>query len=219
MAPAVKKMMRTRPWDSNQKFDWRFIRRQWEYLAAGNVFVEASPPNLIRVEDIKAVFGRDSSGLVSMCNPYQHISSAFRRYLIDPKVVAINWARKAREIMRIRENYPFFLFAPYEVFVESPHVVNDLFDATVVANEFSGKRGSGISGIRSGYCRALGFLTPNDVNSINSVLEAECDVMNYFGYSLLGPEILDKARMHDLSEFQAGLNNRKKFNRRFDSIS
>ncbi len=217
MAPAVTEMMRTRPWDRNQKFDWVFIREQWEKLAAGDMFIEASPPNLMRADAIKTVFGRDSSGLISICNPYQHISSAFRRYLNDPKMVAQHWLRKARAIIRIRQEYPIFPFISYEKFVENPRTINESIGVPFKDTALPGKRGSDISGIRSGYCRAIGFLTPNEVIAINNVLETECDVMNGLGYSICGPEILADARARDVQEFQIGLNNRREFDRRIES--
>ncbi|WP_156023845.1 hypothetical protein [Thioclava indica] len=217
MAPAVTEMMRTRPWDQDQKFDWAFIRKEWEALAAGDMFVEASPPNLIRVDDIKAVFGQDSSGLISICNPYQHISSAYRRYHKDPKLVARNWLRKARQIMKLRQEYPFFPFVRYEDFVERPSVVNDIFGVRIKDSDLPGKKRSGISGIKSAYCRSIGFFTSEEVISISNILATERDVVGHLGYSLSGSEILDIARERDPEEFLTGQNNRREFDRRLSA--
>ena len=79
MAPDVRDMMRTEPWQNTDPFDWAYIRSRWEALSQGQIFVEASPPNLIRVDDIAPVFGHDSTAIVSICNPYQHIPSVLRR--------------------------------------------------------------------------------------------------------------------------------------------
>lgn len=217
MVPEVKGMMRNRPWAADQSFDWSYIRQCWERLAKAQTFVEASPPNLIRIEGIRAVFGFDSSAIVSVCNPYQHISSVYRR---NPSVLHKGtkvWIRKAREIIRIRQSYPFFPFISYEEFVARPTVLNERLQVPFKEAVISGKRGSGISGIKSGFYRGLGFLKPDEVRDISALLDEASDVMAYFGYALSGPEILEAARERAPEEFQIGIEKRAQWDRRLSA--
>lgn len=212
-APEVKKQMRTRPWDESNKFDWKSIRNYWENLAGERTFVEASPPNLMRVDDIKLVFGKDSSAITSICNPYQHVSSSIRRYAHEPRARTKAWIRKARKIMQIQQAYPFFPAISYEEFVANPQTVNERLGVPFKEVEISGKKGSNISGIHSGYHRAIGFLKPEDVITISTVLEEAPEVMEYFGYALCGPEILETSQASAPEEFGIGLQNREKSDR------
>ena len=80
MVPAVRKMMREKPWNASIDYDWAFIRAAWDEMRDGRIFVEGSPPNLLRFDSIREVFGQDSSAVISICDPYQHIASCMKRY-------------------------------------------------------------------------------------------------------------------------------------------
>ena len=193
MAPTVKSVMRLRPWDKTRQFDWAFVRRSWEKLAKGRLFVEASPPNIIRCEQIAAVFGKDSSACVSICNPYQQIASALRRYRTpgtDVAHIAANWMTKGTAIQSIRHNFPFFPFFTYEDFVLRPTLVNELLAIECRPFTGTGKRDSGARGVQDLSVRTISFLEPNEVDAINGVLMSNSALLEYFNYPILDGQAL-----------------------------
>lgn len=214
MAPSVKRLMRVRPWKTDQEFDWIHIRERWEELAGGKIFVEGSPPNLIKLHQIKPVFGRDSSALISICNPYQHVSSCLRRYSRHPTETAKKWIIKARSIIKVTKNYPSFPFVSYENFVKNPMSINEKLGLPVREVKIDGKHNSGVNGIASTYCRSVGFLSPEEIIATTEVLESASDVMKYFNYALAGPEMLDDAHQRDPDEYQIGTANREAWEQR-----
>ena len=81
-APKVKAMMRKNPWDKNSKFDWNSIKKSWDKLAHKNnkkIFIEASPPNIMRVPEILETF-KDSKIIFSISSPYSYIASCMFNY-------------------------------------------------------------------------------------------------------------------------------------------
>ena len=214
MMPQLRDMMRRQPWKKSTVFDWSVIRAQWETLVSDQIFVEASPPNLLRVDQISSVFGHDSSAVISICNPYQHIASSMRRYALKPDKFAKDWIYKAREIRKLRDAYPHFPFVPYERFVENPKVINNKLGVPVQHVMVKGKRGSGIDGISSSFIRSIGFFNASDVAAVTRVLEAAPGLMTYFGYDLAGPDFLDAARDSNPEEFSIGTMRRAAWERR-----
>ena len=209
MMPAVMPMMRENPWLRAQEFDWVYIRRQWETLAPGKIFIESSPPNLLRVEQISKVFGHDSSAVISICDPYQHIASAMRRYSLTAADAAEKWVFKALETRRVHEAYPHFPFVSYEEFSKNPKILNNRLGVPVHEGVFVGKQGSDIDGISSGYCRSIGFFRELDVQSATRVLQTRTDIVEYFGYTLRGLEILASAHELNPDEFAIGFARRE----------
>lgn len=214
MMPAVKDTMRSKPWSTDQKFDWDYIRTQWETLVSDKCFVEASPPNLIRVHHIEPVFGRDSSALMSICDPYQHIASSMHRYSANPRGVAKEWVFKARKVRQLREDYPHFPFISHEEFVKRPTSINEIFGVPHREISLKGKRGSGLTKITSTYCRSIGFFRHDDVVAATDILENATDVLEYFGYGLAGPKFLADAQERNSEEFSVGLARRKSWEQR-----
>jgi len=213
MVPEVKPMMRNKPWANDTKFDWEFIRKEWSKRAQGKVFVEASPPNIVRPDEIAQVFGEDSTGLVSVCNPLQFISSSMRRYNqpgANVKRIARNWVKKANLVRDIRQRYPHFPFISYEAFVQNPTSINEAIHLEPRDVQIEGKKGSNLNGIVSGYTRAIGFLKLPQIEIINSVLAEHQDLLGYFDYRLESAvDIMKNAKETNPLEFSKGFQNRK----------
>tara|TARA_R110002110_G_scaffold21167_5_gene84458 strand:- start:9048 stop:9653 length:606 start_codon:yes stop_codon:yes gene_type:complete len=170
---------------------------------------QSGQANLLRVDQIAATFGHDSTACISICNPYQHIASILRRRPRPPAQIAQVWLGKARLLMGIRQDYPFFPFISYEDFVADPLVVNDRMGLAPRHAVIAGKRGSAMAGIRSGYHRGVGFLQAKEVAAITSMLCTAPDVMDYFGYDLAGPDMLTDAAAANPAEFAIGAARRR----------
>lgn len=196
IVPAVASMMRKGQWDPAQSFDWVFIRRQWEKLSKGQLFIEGSPPNLVRFRDIARVFGDDSSAVSSVCSPYQQIASCLRRYKsapFDPKKLVAPWVFKASGIRAFREEYPHFPATTYREFTADPTALNRALDLPVVAAQVDGKKGSEAKGIVDQSAAAILFLTADEVEEISEALAPHEDLLRVFGF-----ELMSARDLHDL---------------------
>ena len=213
MMPQLRDVMRQMPWKKTTVFDWEFIRAQWETLVSDEIFIEASPPNMLRVDQIEQVFGHDSSAFISICNPYQHVASSMRRYALKPDKFARDWIYKAKQIRKLRRTYPHFPFVPYERFVRNPQVINKKLGVPVQDAKVKGKHGSGIDGISSSFVRSIGFFNEADVAAVTRELETAPGLMSYFGYDLAGPDFLDAARENSPEEFNVGMARRRLWER------
>ena len=82
MAPKVKKMMRDRPWEPDSFFDWQLINKVCDLLENENhheVFIESSPPNMMRVPAMLDVF-KNCRYVFSISSPYSYIGSCLFNY-------------------------------------------------------------------------------------------------------------------------------------------
>ncbi len=77
----VKGLMRKGVWNPQQEFPWTRIKECWEHFWDINkpVFLEKSPPNLLRAFEIEKVFS-PASFLVMIRNPYA-LCEGIRRYI------------------------------------------------------------------------------------------------------------------------------------------
>lgn len=205
MVPALRSMMRNAPWKESQSFDWQLIRATWEDLSEGKLFVEASPPNLLRAEPIEQVFGADSSAILSVADPYHQIASMLRRYETPgrkPSDMVAQWVRKARKIAEIRQAYPQFPLIRYQDFVADPARINRYLGLPVAPTSVRGKTGSEGDGIRDMRAVTTLFLTESEIDGISEQLEAHRDILEQFGFAIhSGQELVAR-----LAEDQEALN-------------
>ncbi|MEM1430009.1 MAG: hypothetical protein AAGG09_11170 [Pseudomonadota bacterium] len=221
MAPDVKAMMRLQPWSKKRKFDWLFIRHSWEALAEGRLFIEASPPNLMRFDQIAQVFGSDSSALVSICSPYQHVASCMRRYNkpgADLSAIADRWVPKAKQIRALREAYPHFPFLAHETFVQDATSLNRALSLEVRPFTEKGKKGSGGKGVQDLTVRTMSFLESQEIDELTKLLEPHAELLEFFGYSMAdGQEMVASMRATSAEEFDRGRARRAAWNKGVES--
>ncbi len=195
-APQVKAMLRKDPWDPHKTIDWPLVRDAWTELltASGkSIFVEGSPPNLLRVPQIFEVFAPDYKAIFLISDPYMHVASNLKNYATPPLTDArirqsvAAWAMKAGHMRRNHAEWPRVPLIRYEDFCEQPDRVNVAFDLPVRANrtDIAGKKTSGITEIRDLSVRNLAFLCPPEVAVITQALQDHRDLVEHFGYRLL----------------------------------
>ncbi len=188
--PAVRKMMLVRArWQKKHPMDWPRIRRAWEDAAGGQPFVEASPPNLVRVDSIAEVFGADSTALLSICDPYQQMASCLRRYCqpgFEVTRLVRQWVRKARLLRRVQKAYPWFPLIRYDDFVADPTVLNRHLGLPVRPSRVRGKKGSGAQGISDLRPVTTLFLTEAEIDALSAALTPHQTLVTHFGYRVAG---------------------------------
>lgn len=220
MAPIVKPMMRMDPWSTGRRFDWQFIRSYWESLAEQRMFVEGSPPNILRHEEIADTFGGDSTAFVSISHPYNQIASCMRRYGHKGSRQRLlrltkKWVVRANAIREIRIKYPLFPFLSYEAFTHRPQSVNESLSLKLLPFHGNGKIGSSVIGIKDLSDRSIAFLEPNEIDEINCTLSNHTDMLNFFNYSLADSEETHK-QLEGTSEeeFRVGRARRETWNKK-----
>lgn len=186
--PSVSGMMRKRRWDSTYKYDWPFIRGEWEKHAKGKTFIEGSPSNLVRFREIAETFGDDSSAISLICSPYQQIASCVRRYKsppFSPATLVDRWLVKANGIREFRQTYTHFPALTYKEFTAAPETVNDRLGIPIVHVDVVGKKGSDAKSIEDQSAAAILFLTEQEIDGISQALSKQADLMAYFGFDIM----------------------------------
>ncbi len=83
VVPKVKNIMRNKKvWDPKSYFDWKTIKNYWDEIAIASgksIFIEASPPNMMRVKSILQTF-KNSKYIFSISSPYSYVSSTLYNY-------------------------------------------------------------------------------------------------------------------------------------------
>jgi hypothetical protein len=214
--PEVRPMMRVNAWDSDHAFDWRFIRTEWEKHAAGQTFIEGSPPDIMRYKAIAEVFGRDSTALINIASPYMRIASCLRRYNrpgTSVKPMTRHWMRLARAVQSLRQDFAHFPFIRYEDFVTDPLLVNRLLDLPPQEFLGDGKRGSQGSGVIDMRGRTTLFLTEEEIDTVTALLERERDLVEGFGYKLQsGKELIAELSALNPAEYDMAQERRVEWN-------
>jgi hypothetical protein len=222
MAPTLRKMMRNEPWNPDNHFDWAHIRAEWERLAteAGmSIFVEGSPPNILRVDQIVEAFGGDMQAAFAISSPYAQVSSAIKNYYNDKisddvlAEFARFWQFKAdaqkKNVLKYRERFPLIR---YEDFCRDPGIVNQAFGiAQKQPQPIAGKKNSQVTKIVDLTVKNISFLTGLELMTLTEVLAERQDLLDFFGYPLLDAAAHNDLLSQNLGLMQAGLLDRIKW--------
>jgi hypothetical protein len=218
MAPGVFLAMANGGAEPVRRFDWAFIRREWERLArrAGkDLFIEASPPNFMRAEAIFEEFGAETPALFSAASPYSFIASVLYNYSdppLTPKAVraaARRWQRRAGYMRQAMRAYPEIPRISYEAFCADPTVANRALGLPVVATaEIVGKSNEKTRGIVDQSRRQLAFLTAEEWDEANAVLATKPGLVAFFGYEIRPGAALIAEAQRDPVQYQAGTRRR-----------
>lgn len=225
MAPALKRLMRVRPWDASNRFDWPAIHAQWDRLcrrAGQGLFIEGSPPNLLRVEDIRREFDGRAQYLCALSSPYMQVASCLYNYhkpggdglTTQVKSLARQWLVKARALRATLKAHEDIKLVRYEDFCADPGLLNAALGLERRAQgAIRGKWTSGDTRIRDATARNLGFLRTQEIDRISAVLARAPAVLRFFGYELTGGQAC-LARLSAQEElFAQGVERRARWDR------
>lgn len=240
MAPTVKDLMRSNPWDNKSKFDWEKIKKEWDKLAIAEnkvSFLEASPPNIMRVSEILSSFP-NSKYVFSISSPYPYIASCVYNYgLIKegskfdlPKsfdsaieksieISGKKWIKKAKQQKLNIENHgDKNLRLTYEDFCKCPEILLEKLKIKSVNNDKSsssllGKKNSKVSTIIDMTPKHLSFLGTSGILKINNMLKDQIDLIEYFGYDIFSIEDCNKIISQNLIMAFDGIERRNKWRR------
>lgn len=214
-APAVREMMRRRPWSEGTKFDWAFIKAEWDKLrieSGKTTFIEASPPNIMRLGQIRSHFDAHSTYVFSISNPYVQIASCAYNYLEPPltrrslRKTAEKWLEKAEKMITNMSENPDIPLVKYEDFCTDPTAFNRALNLPVQDDvEISGKRNTRITEIKDQTYKNVAFFDESEINLISSALAERADVVEHFGYEIRDGADLLNAAARDYPQVHSGL--------------
>lgn len=244
MAPNVIKIMRHNPWNPDSTFDWQFIKKEWDILAneeKKEVFIESSPPNIIRVPTILDVF-KDCQYIFSISSPYSFIASSIFNYFgkgkqnqqnydtlvlnFDKQVesVAREWVKKAViQKNNIESHGGDELRITYEDFCANPLRLLGLFGVDNLGNQaqtslIKGKNNSKLNEIVDMLPKHLAFLGLREILKINSILKESSDLMAYHGYEIISIDTANKILSKNILLAFDGQSRRIKFDKRIGNL-
>ena len=222
MAPSVRSVMRRDPWNPSVGFDWGWIRSEWSKLALDankSIFIECSPPNLVRAAEVRKAFGDVSTFISSISNPYSFISSVICNYHSPPittKMVenATNqWLLRAEKLRADLLLNPMTIRTSYEEFCAAPEILNRYLGIpSREIKDLSGKSNDPIGKIVDLSLRNWAFLDFAEWGAANKLLERRDDILNFFGYGIIsGSRLIEKSHS-DACKFHAGILRRAQWN-------
>lgn len=190
-APGVKRLMRANRWSTERKMPWQRIKRRWSRLIDDKeVFLEKSPPNIIRAAEIVESFP-DAFFILSISDPYSHCGSCWYRYNDPFHIIARGWVRRAERQRRNLEIVPHCLRTTYEAVCADPAAfaaaVNRYLPLLAIPErdayevEVKGERG----GIVNYNARNTLTLGRDGLAAVNAVLARHEDLLAFFGYRLM----------------------------------
>ena len=247
MAPSVKKIMRDDPWNPDSTFDWQFIKKEWDTLAneeKKEVFIESSPPNIVRVSSILDVF-KDCQYIFSISSPYSFIASNIYNYFYKQKVltycgrqydslclslddavevVAERWIENALIQKNNIESYGNSkLGITYEDFCANPAKLLDLMGVEDLGDQaqtssIKGKNNSKVSEIVNMLPKNLAFLGLKGILKINSILKESSDLMACHGYEIISIDTANNILSKNILLAFDGQDRRIKFDNRINKL-
>ena len=199
-APSVKSMMRKNPWNPDSNFNWDHIKSEWDNLAIESdkkLFIEASPPNIMRVASILKVF-LGCKYLFSISSPYSYIASHAFNYNTEKlplrkmiQQASAQWIKKANvQKLNIDTSGGGARVMTYEEFCENPECILEKLqiDNQLVSDKdviLKGKSNSSFSRIVDMLPKHLAFLGASGIMQVNEILSQEVQLLEFFGYKLL----------------------------------
>jgi len=198
----VKHFMRVDPWNPNNKYSWSEVENVWNdsWDKSKPILLEKSPPNLLRAFEIEQHFS-PSYFIVMMRDPYANCEGICRRHK-DQKLsyteAAESWVMRAQYQIKNIQGLENVISLTYEDMAEDaanvrnkilnfmPELQDLDFDSPVKAKSIVGGEKNKIVNYNSIKTNSL---STKDLNEINSVLENYPDVMEFFGYNYLYPNM------------------------------
>ena len=244
MAPNVINIMRNDPWNPCSTFDWQFIKKEWDILAnkeEREVFIESSPPNIIRVHEILDVF-KDCQHIFSISSPYSFVASCVFNYFgkgrqnkqtydtlvldFDSQVESVTrtWVQNAVIQKNNIESYGSDeLRITYEDFCANPVRLLDLFDKEHLGDQaqtslIKGKMNTKMPQIINMLPKHLAFLGLQGILKINSILEESSGLMGWHGYEIISTDDANKKLSKNILLALEGQNRRINFDRRIRDL-
>ena len=195
-----------------ERYDWEQNRKAWYMTATSpnpetaNVFVDKTPSYVLIADQLAKVF-EDFRPIFMVRNPYAAVQGIARResnrkYLNDKSVNLTEWGARhiAACLEQQRQNIDAFgdrgLFVTYEELCDDPHAVGqrlrefvpELGELDMRAETQIKERAPAVPvNMNQPQIEAL---TEAQIDTISSVFDAHTDLLDHFGYPLIGRDVV-----------------------------
>ena len=181
-------------WDENLQIDWTFVKQAWEshWDSKKSIFLEKSPPNILRARQLKANF-EPAFFFLMWRNPYAHCESQIRRNGNSPQGAA-GFAIRCLNLQRRNiEQLDNILPISYEELTTNP--TSFVQQANSFLPQLGRLRITGSFNIHNMLERQLAIqnmnrekiaaLSSRERQEINAVFNDNLNTLEYFGYRLI----------------------------------
>ena len=182
-------------WDPNKEIDWKIIKNIWHkyWDRSKDILLEKSPPNICRAEKIDKVF-QDSKYLCLIRDPYAQIQSNVRRYQTDLLEATKKYISYLKFQKNNLEKLNNTLLISYEELTNNtdktkekiidflPSLSDININLKFNAHNMHMKKEMRITNLNQD---SINSLSKDQVKTINSILEKEKDLLNFFNYSII----------------------------------
>lgn len=193
--PELKELMRDKPWDAARALPWPDIKAVWEsYWDKGKpVWLEKSPPNLIRTRDIRAHF-QPVKFIVMVRNPYAQAEGLMRRNHFTARRAANFSMMCLRRQLENARQLEDTLVMTYEALVQDPAevcaklaafmpVLGDMDHAGhFEVHSIDGTVNRPITDLNS---RKIATLSAASLAAMNDIFAQHRETLHAWGYSLI----------------------------------
>ena len=203
-APKLKTYLPQNRWKTNEKIDWKYIKEVWtELLEESNksVFIEASPPNMVQVDEIFECFS-PKNFLFSISSPYSFVGSTLFNYGKNKSTknrldkACQRWIQFAKLHMVNINKYGYAKeITTYEKFCSNPDSLIDMLFKNDEEKDFylnrtsnkkiMGKNNDKLSEIVNMQPKHLSFLGIKKINYISEKLAPHQEILDFFNYKIL----------------------------------
>jgi len=197
LLPELKDMMfYNKGWHNEVSYPWEEIKKVWMkyWDQRKTILMEQSDSNIMRVTEIKKVF--DNIVFLAMVrNPYAHVEGLIRRNGATTEFAAEFALRCLRYQKQNKDNEKNILLLSYEDLCdkkdESVEKIKEFIpelgaiksDLEFSAHNFKTKGKMKIQNLND---EKINKLSSEQIKIINSYFKKEEELLNYFGYSIIG---------------------------------
>jgi hypothetical protein len=182
-------------WDPNKEIDWNRIKKIWSkyWDRSKSILLEKSPPNICRANDIDKVFS-NSKYICLVRDPYAQIQSNIRRYNTDIELATEKYISYLKFQKNNIQTLEKTLVISYEELADNPSKAKEKISAFLPlledininlkfnAHNMHQKKQMGITNLNQESILAL---SKDQINSINTILNKEQELIKFFKYNIL----------------------------------
>jgi len=200
--PELAAVMREKPWDPSHPFPWSTIHSIWSshlHASGKKLFIEASPPNLMRFNALHQVFGEEARYLILTGNPYSYVASCLYYYhspefnswpeadqLALIRVICSRWIKRTSVLLGLSGFSTISTRLSYHELCANPEAM-----VTNIANTCQLMRSTDLSSlalqgkaqqrttIKDLSWRNIGFLQEPELNEINTCLSHANELLEF----------------------------------------
>jgi len=237
--PEIQEILATNTFDWNPSFrvPWGDVKKIYDsYLhdSGKKIFIEKSPPNVIRAAEIAEHFF-DNDKFIGCClisNPYMFIGSCIKNYIppweLNDHVVeqlTKEWIWKVRIQFSNSQKFDLQIIR-YEDFTLDPKkIIEPILNSFGISIKNSnptirGKNRTGfVSTVMDMTPRHIAFLKQHEIDLINKTLHEDEEILDKVNYSIFNLEDINKILSSNLQLSNRGLLERCKYDTRTKPIS